>query len=339
MIDYYNIIMGSKPACFLTTFNQLWTEEIISHNLSYEDAYQIRAGNRLRPLLMAWGYYANASFENNITIANYAISIELIHKASILLDDLIDNDEARHGMATFHIQYSNSEALLYAIYLLNRGISRIRKNHLQYNDLYTTALLNVINDMVCGGIKEVRSSNNFLSISDVKEIISLETATLIENSFVLGYRLSLAKGLSIPDDIYNIGHQCGYCFQILNDIEPFAAPEINEKYKGAVNYDFIKQRKNIIISFLYGSCTQYERKQLLNHTSFDYICKLINKYDILQMVINEVHMSITSIMKSTMLLKSRNEHFYTSFVKFIVEMFSICFHKCQLPIEHKWFDY
>lgn len=122
MINYYDLIMGNKDYCFLTIFNKCWKEEIVSQSLPYNNAIQIEAGNRLRPLFMAWGYYANCDYENNSYIANYAISIELLHKSSILLDDLIDGDVARHGRETFHIQYSKSDALLYAIYLLNRSI-------------------------------------------------------------------------------------------------------------------------------------------------------------------------------------------------------------------------
>lgn len=55
MFDYHNLIMGSDDSCFLTIFNNLWKKEIDSQNLPYTNAIQIEAGNRLRPLLMAWG--------------------------------------------------------------------------------------------------------------------------------------------------------------------------------------------------------------------------------------------------------------------------------------------
>ena len=65
MLDYYNLIMGTNDSCFVTTFNKLWKKEIISQNLPYTNAIQIENGNRLRPILLAWGYYANYSHENN----------------------------------------------------------------------------------------------------------------------------------------------------------------------------------------------------------------------------------------------------------------------------------
>ena len=268
MPDYYNLIMGRNDSSFVTTFNKLLKKELESQNLPYTNAIQIENGNRLRPILMAWGYYTNYSNEKNAYIADYAISIELLHKASILLDDLIDEDIARHERKTFHIQYSKSEALLYAIYILNRSITLIHEKDINDETLYTSTLLKIVDNMARGGIKEITSTNNAFNLEDAKEIIELETVSLIENSFTLGYKLSNPACLSVPDAIINIGHSCGYCFQVLNDMEPFAAPHINKKYKGNVNYDFEKHRKNIVISYLYGCCTQRERKHLATTSDF-----------------------------------------------------------------------
>lgn len=102
MLNYYDLIMGSSNSSFLSVFNNVWKTEIASHNLPYTHALQIENGSRLRPLLFAWGYYANQIPKNNFFVANYALSIELLHKSSILLDDLIDDDIARHEKNTGH---------------------------------------------------------------------------------------------------------------------------------------------------------------------------------------------------------------------------------------------
>ena len=261
MGKYYDEIMADKQTSFLQVFNQKWKEEMISHKMKYHQAAQIVEGNRLRPIIMAWGYYSNASNFMHKYIADFAVCIELIHKASILLDDLIDEDSARHGRKTFHIEYSKTEAILYAIFLLNRSVTIMHEKDIKTNSVHLSTMLKVIDNMVRGGIKEV-NSENFFSLQDSIEIINLETISLIENSFFLGYQLSNENIINsdISFDIYNIGHLCGYCFQILNDLEPFSAPAINKSYKGAVNYDFEKNRNNIIISYLYGACTKKERQ-------------------------------------------------------------------------------
>lgn len=333
MPNYYNLIMGTGNSCFLSTFNKLWKKEIESHNLPYTKAMQIENGNRLRPLLMAWGYYANHHTENNSFIADYALSIELLHKASILLDDLIDEDIARHERATFHIQYSEAEALLYAIYLLNRSITLIHEKDISNQKSHTVTLLKILDNMLNGGIQEVSSKNTTFSLVDAKKIIELETVSLIENSFVLGYQLSSPTPANIPEYVSKIGHSCGYCFQVLNDIEPFSAPDINMKYKGNVNYDFEKHRKNIVVSFLYGCCTQKERKKLETEFDFDYVCKLIKKYNVLSTLLAEIESEIKEIMQQTIYFKNNNSLFYKDFKEFLTTMFCICYDKCQLPLK------
>lgn len=330
--------MGTEDSCFLATFNKFWKKEIETQNLPYTNATQIENGNRLRPLLMAWGYYANCSYENNSYIADYAISIELLHKASILLDDLIDGDIARHELETFHIQYSKSEALLYALYILNRSITLIHEKDIKTQKLHTCTLLKIVDNMTRGGIKEVSFKKPAFNLADVKEIIELETVSLIENSFVLGYQLSASTSSSIPEAIIRIGHSCGYCFQVLNDIEPFSAPHINQKYKGNINYDFEKYRKNIVISFLYGCCTQNERKKLATAFNFEYVCKLVNKYDVLSTILTELESQILEIMQQTQYFKNNNLLFYNDFKKFLMAMFKMCYKKCELPLKNELFN-
>ena len=336
MLDYYNLSMGTDDFCFLTMFNQLWKREIKSQDLPYTNAIQIETGNRLRPILMAWGYYANCDHENNAYIADYAISIELLHKASILIDDLIDGDIARHELKTFHMQYSESEALLYALYILNRSITLI--NEKDDNKLYTPTLLKIVDNMARGGIMEISSANPTFSLTKAKEIIELETISLIKSSFILGYQLSAITSLNIPDAVINIGHSCGYCFQVLNDIEPFSAPHINQKYKGNLNYDFEKSRKNIVVSFLYGCCTQRERKQLEVASDFEYVCTLVKKYNVIPTLLIELESEISEIMQQTLFFKNSNLQFYFDFKKFLKVMFDICYKKCELPLKKNLFN-
>ena len=177
-----------------------------------------------------------------------------------------------------------------------------------------------------------------ISLEDAKEIIELETVSLIENSFTLGYKLSNPAFLSVPDAIINIGHSCGYCFQVLNDMEPFSAPHINQKYKGNINYDFEKHRKNIVISYLYGCCTQRERKQLETTSDFEYLCRLVKKYDVLATLLNELESEIIEIMQQCLYFKNSNLQYYNDFKKFLMVMFNICYKKCELPLKNELFN-
>ena len=160
----------------------------------------------------------------------------------------------------------------------------------------------------------------------------------VELRKLLLHKLSNPACLSVPDAIINIGHSCGYCFQVLNDMEPFAAPHINKKYKGNVNYDFEKHRKNIVISYLYGCCTQRERKHLATTSDFEYICKLVKKYDVLAILLNELESEIIELMQQCLYFKNSNLQFYNDFKKFLRVMFNICYKKCDLPLKNELFN-
>lgn len=335
MVNYFEEIMGNKSTNFLSMFNSKWIEELSSQKMPYFHASQIMAGNRLRPIILAWGYYANMAIIKHEYILDYALCVELIHKASILLDDLIDDDNARHGLKTFHVEYSKTETILYSIYLINRSITIMYEKDFADNSLYTSILLKTINNMCKGGIREV-SSNGYFTLQDAAEIINLETTSLVENSFFLGYKLSNKSAHKIPEEIYNIGHLCGYCFQVLNDFEPFLAPEINKKYKGSTNYDFEKNRKNIIISYLYGACTRYERNKLKNMNDFKYVYHLVCKYKIIDLILEDLKFKINSIKNSIKLLEKTNPSYYLDFTKFLNNMFSLCFQKCDLAFEYNF---
>lgn len=205
------------------------------------------------------------------------------------------------------------------------------------NSLHTLILLKVIDSMSKGGIKEV-SSNGFFTTQNAIEIINLETTALIENSFFLGYKLSNKTASLIPQEIINIGHLCGYCFQVLNDLEPFLAPEINKKYKGSINNDFEKSRKNIIISYLYGTCTKNERNILSSNNDFYYVSQLICKYKIIDLILEDIKFKAVSIKNSMSFFKERHPTYYLDFAQFLDNMFNICFQKCGLTFENNFFS-
>jgi heptaprenyl diphosphate synthase len=332
-MDYYHQIMGADMECFVPNFNDRWASELSSHETDYSIAKQLKYGNRLRPILVAWGYYANHSEPDHRFIAEYAICVELIHKASILLDDVIDTDNARHGMPTFHKEYSDEEAILYAIYLINKGL----KNMSVINSRCFNTLLHTINDMAVGSIKEV--TQDCIDIHTTKAIIDLETTKLIQNSLVIGYMASQCQE-DIPECVLTIGEQAGYCFQLLNDLEPFMRTEINRDYKKGHNYDFNKNRKNIVIAYLFGASSNTER-QSLSECSLDYadIRKLIDKYDINSLVLHEVdsHMDLIAA-ELPQFERYSNMEYMEAFKLFLKEMFRICFKKLGLRFKYIRFD-
>jgi geranylgeranyl pyrophosphate synthase len=112
---------------FLLRFEDKWSQFTSNYNFQY--LCQLNNGNRLRPMLVYWGFLLHKSDDFPVNIENeeldyiidFCIMIEAIHKMSLLVDDWIDGDIARHGAPTFHVVYGADTAVLLAMNLLLKG--------------------------------------------------------------------------------------------------------------------------------------------------------------------------------------------------------------------------
>ena len=113
---------------FLEKFDSYWNDTIRIMGIQ---SAQLSTGNRLRPQICFWGYLATVNPDVVIshdysTVANVAVSIEMIHKASLLIDDWIDNDNQRHGEPTFHVEYDSQQAVLFALNMIGNAMERLK---------------------------------------------------------------------------------------------------------------------------------------------------------------------------------------------------------------------
>lgn len=279
-----------------------WCEHVRSFPFRYRTAKQIIYGSRLRPLLVAWGYLlAGADFDNarRSDIAKLAVYVELLHKATILIDDLVDGDSARNGEECFHSEFSDSEAILFAIYLLGDAIERLVSPGISVpaNDWYrdaTTLLAAAIKEMSSGALEEVTSDGTKLTVlSRAKRLIELQTTALMKNGMLTGYKYGQGNAKH-AQTIESMGHDSGYIFQVLNDLEPFLGADQNKLHKGAVNFDVLRSRKNITVAFVCNRLRPAERAALgrlmdaadpsLPSTLID----LFVKYDVLRDVLGNL---------------------------------------------------
>jgi len=268
--SYHYLVLGSSHNSFINIFQRQWKEHVESFPKRYQAGKQLVVGSRFRPLLVSWGYLLSGENfdENNRTeVARVAVYVELLHKATLLIDDLIDKDDARNGEQSFHAEFSDHEAILFAIYLLGECLERLsvataRVHSEKWYPEIIELLSKVIKDMSSGAIEEVISADNQLtSFSKAKRIIELQTIALIKNGLLTGYKY----GRGNPHHagiIDSLGYDCGYLFQVLNDLEPFLGKDLNALHKGAVNFDVLRSRKNITVAFVSDRLSASERGKL-----------------------------------------------------------------------------
>lgn len=252
-----NILSNDKHS-FKTIFEQKWKEHLSKIPTRYSNARQLVIGNRLRPFLICWGYVLSGkklNYKVNLSIAEFAIYIELLHKGTLLVDDLIDGDKTRHGEPSFHIEFSDSEAIILAVYLIGDSIEKIYDTIPA--DFRVEEVLSIykaqgalLKHLSKGVLDELTMENaEFASIKTIRDMILLQTSSIISNGLVSGYRFGRGDLNEIPT-IDSIGKDLGYIFQVLNDLEPYSSPSKSLEHKGNINYDTNKHRKNIVTSFV-----------------------------------------------------------------------------------------
>jgi heptaprenyl diphosphate synthase len=251
---------------------------------------------------VSWGYLlagADFSEDNRADVARVAVYVELLHKATLLIDDLIDEDDARNGEEAFHAEFSHDEAILFAIYLLGDCLDTLssatakihtEKGYPEIIELLGTA----IKQMSFGAIEEVvRTNDQLASFSTAKKIIELQTIALIKNGLLTGYKYGRGNAHDVVT-IDSLGYDCGYLFQVLNDLEPFLGNALNVAHKGTANFDVLRSRKNITVGFISDRLTSVERDrlQVLMGSSDPLLPAVLydwfSKYDVLNFILSNL---------------------------------------------------
>ena len=288
-------------ARFLEEFDKYWKE--MTESIS-SDQSQLTQGNRLRPQICMWGYLAACNSIEECTkgvsrVASVSVSIEMIHKASIMLDDWIDEDQERHGMPAYHMEFSPQDTVITALTIIGLALRRLKQtvpaseiNLPHYYFLCLDTLIDTIYAMANGALKELRlNDENIYNTQVIEEIIQLETSEIIGNSMIIGYYTGLSERPSNPiiiEKFKKVGDMCGYMFQAMNDLEVFSNPNKLFAHKGNLNSDVIKKRKNIAIATLYNLANKKDKKLLLSNPQ-DYMHPLITKYRVLEIMSSQLN--------------------------------------------------
>lgn len=305
-----DVLMTSKITAihmkFSSEFNREWDNFLKSFNTKLSNAQQLHIGNHMRPQLVFWGYMLKNniySHYNFTEIARLAVSVEAIHKASVIIDDIIDGDAMRRGESCMHKIYGEYQTVFFAVCMLAQGISQLIDglctDNLKIQSDLLRVLCETIRSMCMGAIKEISASTEQqVDMSYVQEIIDSETAQLIKNSLYVGFMANDTQDTVVADVLCTIGTKCGYVFQVMNDLEPFCNPKYIKQYKGAINTDILRSRKSIVLPYLFQACSSQDKARLLTSIKMedsDNVIALFSKYRIKEQITKELEHIYNSI--------------------------------------------
>lgn len=178
--------------------------------------YALQAGGkRLRPTLVL---LAGRCFNEGRTpkeIITAAVAAELIHLASLIHDDIIDNSEMRHGKKSVNSCWNNKIAVLAGDNLFAKAFKILSQNRL-FDVL--ELMVEAIEDMCSGEIEQAMDSfNPEQEEESYYRKISKKTAKLLAVCCQAGSLVS-SSGKEFAANLRDFGLNLGYAFQITDDI-------------------------------------------------------------------------------------------------------------------------
>lgn len=177
-------------------------------------------GKRLRPLvLILAGRFGEYNEEKLLSMAT---GIELLHMATLVHDDIIDEARLRRGRITAQEKFGNDVAVFVGDYLLTRSYSLFIDNLSQHSLLK----LNKVVKMVCiGEIRQYEEKYNLdLSLLDYFKRIRRKTALLFAISSYIGAYEAGVRGKNLYH-LYKFSLEMGMAFQIQDDLLDFIGKE------------------------------------------------------------------------------------------------------------------
>ena len=206
--------------------------ELFNLSLSHEDGLleqvlshiRQRGGKRMRPMLLMLSA-KNYGKVSDVTL-NAALGLELLHTASLVHDDVVDESGERRGQASVNASFNNKVAVLVGDFILSTALLRVA---ISENILIVKHLSELGRILSNGELLQLSNiSNTEISEDIYYQVIEKKTAVLFESCSALG---AISVGAS-DDDIEKakrFGHNIGMIFQIRDDIfDYFDSKEIGK---------------------------------------------------------------------------------------------------------------
>lgn len=245
-------------------------------------SYTLKAGGkRFRPALVLLSSKL-FSGDNDNKIIKLSTASEVVHMASLIHDDVIDDNNLRRGILTPNYKWGNKMAVFVADYILLNTLLFLLK---EFNSNVIDPLFRAISKMCEGELLQIKTGGDLnIRETDYIEIIDKKTASLISACCEIGARAANADEDSITA-MARYGKYIGLAFQIVDDLMDliFTSKQIgktpgNDLRDGKITLPVIRS--------FYKACER-DKSRLIKlirlypekETVMDEILHLINKYD------------------------------------------------------------
>ena len=272
--------------------------------------YHIKTGGKRLRALLTLGSSKLCGYLKGGRDINLAACVELIHGATLLHDDVIDNGDVRRGKETTNVIWGNQSSILAGDYLLSRCFEMMVED----GNLEILKLLSSTSAKIAQG--EVLQLQHKGEVDMLEEtylkIISSKTAVLFSAATKVGAILA-ERNNKEKEALEFYGKNLGLTFQIADDTLDYNS-DINLFGKNTGN-DFYEGKITLPIILLFQQANDSEKKQLENifnknirsENDFSDVLKLISKYKIISKCYKKAEHFINLASNSLSIFKDTEE--------------------------------
>ena len=238
-----------------------------------------RSGKMLRPglVLLAGGCCGKITDEH----IRVAAIVEMIHNATLLHDDVIDEGQKRRGLPTINSLWGNESAVLLGDFLLSRAFKMCAELEPQVARVIAATAIRVCE----GELRQVSQRQNWqLSESEYIDIITEKSAALFSSCCYLGGLLARASETQVQS-LADFGLNAGIAFQITDDLLDIIGDE--NKTGKTLGSDVSKRKLTLAVIHLLGAVEEGEKsavKSKLNAVgeSKEALAEILRRYGSLE---------------------------------------------------------
>ena len=227
-----------------------------------------RKGKQIRPLFV----FLSAGLSGTISNSTYraAILIEILHTATLIHDDVVDESNYRRGFFSVNALWKSKYSVLIGDYLLSKGLElSVNNNDFKFLGILSEAVKN----MSEGEITQLKKSKTLnINEKDYFKIINQKTASLFSSCCVMG---SLSSGANKKNVLLmrEFGSLVGQAFQIRDDLFGYLSHDIG---KPSLN-DFKQRKMTLPLIYALSKSNSFEKREILkNIKDFKSVKKIIS---------------------------------------------------------------
>ena len=213
-----------------------------------------RKGKQMRPLLVL--HCAKLFGEVNETTYRGAALVELLHTATLVHDDVVDESNMRRGFFSINALWKNKVAVLVGDYLLSKGLLLSLKN----KDFKALEILSsAVEQMSEGELLQMEKARKLDITEEVYfDIITKKTASLLASCCGIGAN-STGVSEEVLEDVIAMGEAVGIAFQIKDDLFDYGDNKIGKP----TGIDIIEKKMTLPLIYALNVADKGERRKII----------------------------------------------------------------------------